>query len=421
VRPAFSKPEIGRFSDSRVYMPGALSSLKIVEIGELVSAPYATKLMADMGAEVIKVERPGIGDKARRRGPFPGHSPHPEKSGLYLYLNANKYGVTIDITKPDGMLLLERLVEQADVLIHNVWPPEMDRVRLSYKRMCAINPRLVMTSITPYGLSGPNRNCRAEELTIWSAGGVCVLNGAGPDYPALPPLKTFGSQAGFQGGVHGAVATMGAIIAQIRDGEGQHVDVSVQESLASQLELTFEYWPYMGMIATRLGRKPIQPVESMQCKDGWIYLCCVEEHQWRGFVEVMGNPEWASEEIFADRVKRADNWEALKLFLEDYCSQHTVLELYKKVQEKRVPFAPVSTMGDLINSEHLTARGFFVEIRHPVAGTQTYPGAPLKYHATPWEMRMPAPTLGQHNAQILGGRLGLDQAKLNELRRVGAI
>jgi crotonobetainyl-CoA:carnitine CoA-transferase CaiB-like acyl-CoA transferase len=402
-------------------MPGALSSLKIVELGDMVSAPYAVKLMADMGAEVIKVEQPGIGDRARTRGPFPGNTPHPEKSGLFIYLNTNKYGVTLDITKPDGMALLERLVEQADVLIHNVWPPEMNRAGLSYERMHRVNQRLVMTSISPFGMTGPKRNWRAEELTIWSAGGVCVLNGAGPEHPELPPLKTFGSQAGFQGGVHAAVATMSAVLAQLRDGEGQHVDVSVQESIASQLELTFEYWPYMGLIATRLGRKPIQPVESMQCKDGWIYVCCIEEHQWRSFVEVMANPQWASEEIFADRVKRGENWEALKLFLDDYCSQHTVLELYRKVQEKRVPFAPVSTMGDLLNSEHLKARGFFVEIPHPVAGTRTYPGAPLKYHATPWEIRMPAPTLGQHNDQIFGGRLGLDAARLAELKRTGVI
>lgn len=402
-------------------MPGALSKLRIVELGEMVSAPYAAKLMADLGAEVIKVEKPGNGDEARTRGPFPGDSSHPEKSGLFLYLNANKFGITLDISRPEGMQLLERLVEQADVLIHNVWPPDADRVGLSYQRLRAINPRLVMTSITPYGTTGPNRNWRAEELTIWSAGGVCVLNGAGPDFPDLPPLKTFGSQAGFQGGVHGAVATMGAVLAQVRDGEGQHVDVSVQESIASQLELTFEYWPYMGLIATRLGRKPIQPIESMQCKDGWIYLCCVEEHQWRGFVEVMGNPEWASEEIFADRIKRAENWEALKIFLEEYCSQHTVLELYKKAQEKRVPFAPVSTMGDLVNSEHLKARGFFVEIPHPVAGSHLYPGAPLKYHATPWQIRMPAPTLGQHNEQIFSERLGLEPARLAELKRTGVI
>jgi crotonobetainyl-CoA:carnitine CoA-transferase CaiB-like acyl-CoA transferase len=402
-------------------MPGALSNLRIVEVGEMVSAPYAAKLMADLGAEVIKVERPGNGDKARTRGPFPGGLPHPEKSGLFLYLNSNKYGITLDISRPEGMQLLGRLVEQADVLLHNVWPPEADRVGLSYQRMRGINPRLVMASITPFGMTGPNRNWRAEELTIWSAGGVCVLNGAGPDYPDLPPLKTFGSQAGFQGGVHGAVAIMGAILAQVRDGEGQHIDVSVQESIASQLELTFEYWPYMGLIATRLGRKPIQPIESMQCKDGWIYLCCVEEHQWRGFVEVMGNPEWASEEIFADRIKRGENWEALKIFLEEYCAQHTVLELYKKAQQKRVPFAPVSTMGDLVNSEHLKARGFFVEIRQPVAGRHLYPGAPLKYHATPWEIRMPAPTLGQHTEQILRERLRVEPARVAELKRTGII
>jgi crotonobetainyl-CoA:carnitine CoA-transferase CaiB-like acyl-CoA transferase len=387
----------------------------------MVSAPYAAKLMADMGAEVIKIERPDGGDTARTRGPFPDGIPHPEKSGLFLYLNANKYGVTVDLARPEGMDLLERLVSQADVLLHNVWPPDMDRAGLNFDKMRKANPRLVMTSVTPYGMTGPYRNRRAEDLTLWSAGGVCVINGGGADHPELPPLKAYGQQAGFQGGVHAAVATMGAVMAQVRDGEGQHVDVSVQESLASQLELFFEYWPYMGLIASRLGRKPIQPVESMQCKDGWIFLCCIEEHQWRAFVEVMGNPQWAEEEIFADRVKRGENWEALKIFLEEYVGQHTVLELYQMAQAKRVPFAPVSTMGDLLNSDHLKARGFFVEIAHPIAGAFKYPGAPLKYHATPWEIRMPAPLLGQHNDEIFGKRLGLSAARIAELTRAGVI
>jgi crotonobetainyl-CoA:carnitine CoA-transferase CaiB-like acyl-CoA transferase len=402
-------------------MAGALSSLKIVEVGEMVSAPYAAKLMADLGAEVIKVERPVVGDGARRRGPFPGGTSHQEKSGLFLYLNANKYGVTLDLARSDGMELLERLVADADILLHNVAPPDMDRVGLTFERLRKVNSRLVMTSITPYGLTGPWRDWRAEDLTLWSAGGLCVINGGGMDHPEMPPLRAFGSQSGFQGGVHGAVATLGAVMAAIRDGEGQQVDVSIQESLVSQLELFFEFWPYMGMIASRLGRKPIQPLEAMQCKDGWIYLCCVEEHQWRGFVEVMGNPEWANEEIFADRLKRAENWEALKIFLEEYVAEQTVLDLYKKVQEKRVPFAPVSTMGDLLNSEHLRARGFFVEIPHSEAGAHKYPGAPLKYSATPWQIRMPAPVLGQHNDEIFGARLGLGAARLAEFRRAGVI
>src|SRR5260370_4341214 len=153
----------------------------------------------------------------------------------------------------------------------------------------------------------------------------------------MPPLKTFGNQAGFQGAVHAAVATMGAVFAQLRDGEGQHVEVSVQESLTGILELPFGFWHERRMMATRLGRKPIQPMESMQCKDGWIFLCCVEEHQWQNFVHVMGDPEWAGEEIFSDRLKRGENWEALRIFLEEWVGQQTVLDLYKKVQARAGP------------------------------------------------------------------------------------
>ncbi len=401
-------------------MAGALSDLKIVELGELAGAPYASKLMADMGAEVIKIERPGAGDRARTRGPFPGDEPHPEKSGMFLYLNTNKLGVTLDIASAEGFEIFEKLIAGADILIHNVIPPEMDRVGLDYERLRKVNPKLIMTSITPWGLSGPYRDWRAEDLTVWTGGGVCVLNGA-PGRFDLPPLKTFGSQSGYQGGVHGAVATMGAVMARLRDGEGQHIDVPMQEAIAAQLEMTFEYWPYMKMIATRLGQKPLQPVETFEAKDGYIYICCIEEHQWRAFVSLMGDPEWAGEEIFKDRLVRALNWDALKIFLEEYVSQQTVLGLYEKAQARRIPFAPVSTMGDLLSSEHLKARGFFVEIAQPVAGTHKYPGAPLKYHRTPWAIRMPAPTLGQHNREVFGGRLGMTAARLGELERRGVI
>src|SRR5262249_7985257 len=158
--------------------------------------PYCGKLLADMGAQVVKIERPGAGDRSRTRGPFPKDDPHPEKSGLFLYLNTNKQGVTLDIAQPPGMELLERLLATADVLIHNVPPPDMARVRLYYDRFKKINPKLIMTSIAPFGLSGPSRDWRAEDLTVWAAGGVCVLNGGGPEHPELPPLKTFGQQAG---------------------------------------------------------------------------------------------------------------------------------------------------------------------------------------------------------------------------------
>jgi crotonobetainyl-CoA:carnitine CoA-transferase CaiB-like acyl-CoA transferase len=195
----------------------------------------------------------------------------------------------------------------------------------------------------------------------------------------------------------------------------------VQETLAAMLELTFTFWPYLGMISSRLGQKPIQPLEAMECKDGWIYLCCVEEHQWRQFVELMGSPEWAGEEIFGDRLQRALNWDVLKVMLQEWVGQQTVLDLYRAAQARRIPFAPVSTMGDLLNSEHLKARGFFVEIAQPMAGTHKYPGAPLKYSATPWQIRLPAPTLGQHNQEIFAGRLKIPDSRLSELKHKAVI
>jgi crotonobetainyl-CoA:carnitine CoA-transferase CaiB-like acyl-CoA transferase len=402
-------------------MSGPFANLKIVEVGELASAPYAAKLFADLGAEVIKVERPDVGDRARRRGPFPKNEPHPEKGGLFLYLNTNKLGVTLDIFKPEGMELLERLVDGADVLIHNVSPLDMDHAGLGFERFHQRNPRLVMTSITPYGLTGPYRDRRAEELTIWSQGGLTYLNGAGPDTREIPPLKAFGQQAGFQGGIHGAVATAGAVMAQLRDGEGQHIDISVYEVCASQLELTYVYWPYGQRVASRLGAKPVQPLEALECKDGIIYLCCVEDHQWNAFVELMGHPAWTDEELFWGRGRRTANWDAARLFVQEWLNEQTVQDLYHKAQAKRIPFAPVSTMGDLLSSKHLNARGFFVEIAQPEAEPLRFPGPVFKMSRTPWEIRRPAPTLGQHNHEIYTGRLKLSDAEMAQLKQRGVI
>src|SRR5580700_5605696 len=402
-------------------MSGPFASVKVVEVGELTSAPYAAKLLADLGADVVKVERPGVGDRARRRGPYPKNEPHPEKSGLFLYLNTNKLGVTLDIFKPEGMDLLDRIVADADVLIHNVSPSDMDRTGFKFERFCKHNPRLVMTSITPYGLTGPYRDRLAEELTLWSQGGLTYLNGAGPDSREIPPLKAFGQQAGYQGGIHGAVATVGAMMAQLRDGEGQHIDVSVYEVCASMLELTYVYWPYGKRVASRLGAKPVQPLEALECKDGIIFLCCVEDHQWKAFVELMGHPAWTDEPLFKGRGRRTANWDAARLFVQEWLNDQTVQDLYHKAQAKRIPFAPVSTMGDLLSSDHLKARGFFVEIAQPVAGTHKYPGAPLKFTRTPWEIRRPAPTLGQDNAEVFGKDLGLSDERLDGLKRKGVI
>jgi crotonobetainyl-CoA:carnitine CoA-transferase CaiB-like acyl-CoA transferase len=398
----------------------ALEGFRIIECGEMVSAAYAAKLMADMGAEVIKIEEPASGDAARQRGPFPGKLPHPEKSGLFLYLNTNKRGITLNLEDRRGQEIFARLITQADLLIHNDHPTRMPALGLEYERLARLNPSLVMTSITPFGFSGPHKDYQATDLTLWNAGGLCYLNGGGPGSEHLPPLKPFGQQAGFQAGVHAAVASLGALFARVADGLGQHIDFSVQECLMGMAEFAPVMASYAGLVVSRLGTTPLQPLDLMAGKDGWIFLCCVEEHQWRAFVEIMDNPQWAEEPLFADRLKRAENWDALKLLLQEWVTDQSVEELYRRAQARRIPFAPVSTMGDLLSSEHLKARGFFAEIVHPVAGTFAYPTVPYQFSATPWTLRRPAPCLGQHNAEVYGG-VGMRAQEVEHLKQAGII
>jgi len=373
----------------------------------MVSAAYATKLMADLGADVIKIEPPRRGDSARRRGPFPGGTAHPEKSGLFLYLNTNKRGITLDLSQPRGRDLLTTLVNDADLLVHNFMPPQMLTAGMDFDALSARNRELIMVSITPFGLTGPHRDYHATDLTLWNASGLAALNGGGPGSDDLPPLKAFGQQSEFQGGLNAAVAGMGALLAQ--------------ECLAAILELTFEFWPYMGLVASRLGHKPIQPLDFFECRDGWIFLCCVEEHQWQTWVDLMGNPEWARMELFENRLSRAANWDALKLLLQDWIKDRSVDELYRSGQARRVPLAPVSTMADLLASDHLKSRGFFAVLDHPEAGSLAYPGAPYKFSVTPWTIHRPAPLLGQHNDDVFGRELGIAPAQLAALRNEGVI
>jgi crotonobetainyl-CoA:carnitine CoA-transferase CaiB-like acyl-CoA transferase len=384
----------------------------------MVSAAYAAKLMADLGAEVIKIEEPE-GDAARQRGPYPGDIPHPEKSGAFLYLNTNKLGVTLNLQAPDGQALLHRLVKDADLLVHNYPPPRMASLGLNYEALRQLNPRLVMTSISPFGQTGPRRDLHLHDLNMWAAGGIIYLSGAS-GRPDLPPLKAFGQQAGYQAGVNAAVGSLGALFSRFRSGKGQHVDVSVQECLVAIMENNYVSWPYQQSIASRLGFRLI-PQDVIPCRDGYIYFLAIEDHQWKGALELMGNPEWGQAEIFQDFASRSANWDALKPLLEEWMQDKSVQEVYHAAQARRVPFAPVSTMGDLLNSAHLKARGFFAQIAHPVAGTLTYPGAPYRFSASPWALLRPAPTLGQHNEEIYGGRLGLSRQGLEELRRTGVI
>ncbi|MDO8674002.1 MAG: CoA transferase [Dehalococcoidia bacterium] len=397
----------------------ALEGVKVVEYSQLISGPYCAKMMADMGAEVIKVEEPGVGDDARRRGPFLDDIPGPERSGLFLYLNTNKLSVTLNLKSPSGRNIFLRLVEDADILVENYPSNFLKDLQLDYDCLREVNPRLILTSITPFGQSGPYKNYRAYNLNLYHIGGLGYPGGT-PD-PNTTPLKAGGSQAEFIAATAGAVGAMSALHYQRATGKGQHVDVAAMEAMAGIYERMIQMYTRHGIEIRRLGRPNIGSGTLLPCKDGKTYFVLPEEAHWHRFVAVMGNPEWAKSDKFQDRDGRTRNRKELELLVGKWMIERTRDEIIRVCQANRVPFAPLNDMADLANSEHLAARDYFAEIEHPEAGLLRYPSASYKYEKTPWQVRRPAPLLGQHNEQVYCGRLGYSRDELTKLAQTGVI
>jgi len=396
------------------------AAIKVVECGQGISAAFGAKMLADIGAEVIKVEPPG-GDLTRRRGPFPNNQPDPEKSGIFIYLNTNKRGVVADLKRPEGRDLLHKLLERADILIHNVPPPERAAQGLISQELCAKFPRLIVTSISMFGDSGPYADYKGYELTASNAGGWANLSPGASPYPELPPLKCFGSQCDFQGGAHAAFTSMAAWLHRLKSGKGQAIDVSEQEAIAAMLEMNLVHYTYAQRVASRLGQRLLGPWFIADAADGKIFCITAEEHQWKALVELMGNPEWANEEIFRDRLSRGANQDALKALMSEWISQWKVQDLYQAAQKARVPFAPINTMKDLFENPQLLERNFFAEVEQPGVGKLKVPGMPSKYGATPWAIRRPAPSLGQHSEEVFCTELGVSGENLKALRSAGVV
>ncbi len=381
---------------------GILSGLRVVECGEGISAAFGAKLMADLGADVIKVEDPA-GDILRHRGPFaPDEKPDPEYSGLFLHLNANKRGITLDLTAPSSKAAFDRLLSSADILIHNVHPADhlirgLDGATLSKKF-----PSLITVGISPFGDSGPRRNWKAYPLNIENAGGMAFLAPGASEYPDLPPLRAFGDQADYQGGLHACFAALAMYLNRLSGGAPSSIDVSQQECIAAMLEMNLMHFTYAGRETSRLGKRVIGPWLLSECRDGHAFVACAEEPQWQRMVELMGNPEWTHEELFKDRIARGANSDALNLFMREWMASWNKEELFHAGQAKRIPFAKVNTMSDICADAQLNHRAYFFELDHPGREKVRVPGAPSRYGVDQLITRTPAPRLGQHNDEVLG-------------------
>jgi crotonobetainyl-CoA:carnitine CoA-transferase CaiB-like acyl-CoA transferase len=406
--------------------PGALDGLRVVELGEGVAAPYAAKLFADLGAEVVKTEPPA-GDRTRAAGPFPGDAhpgdgADPKASALFLYENTNKRGVVLDVHAVDGGHALDELVARADVLLTDRPPAELDALGLTAARLAERHPKLVTVAITPFGLDGPRAGWRGDELTAWATSGLAHGTPGLPDSvedgPAEPPLHPAAPIAEMITGVTAAVGALMALRgrdAPEEEARGAFIDLSMQAAVASLEQRDHIAWSYGGLslnrLATSIGRMPNC---YLPCADGYVAVAAPWDHQWERLVVMLGEPEWARSPLFVTAEARGENWEALKLLLSEWSTSLRGEEITRLASEHGLPFFHFHSVAAVAGSAQVAARGSLVEARAGEA-TLRMPGAPMQLHGTPWLLRRPAPALGEHTREVLGGWLGWDAAALARL------
>ncbi len=398
----------------------ALGGVRVLELCKLVAGPYCTKLLADLGAEVVKVEPPGSGDPARHLPPFYHDEPDPEKSGLFLYLNTNKLGITLDVATATGREILLRLAKDVDVIVEDNEPGWMSRHSIGYDDLKAINPGIIMASIAPFGQTGPYRDYRAHHLNVFHSGGEGYLTPGGIDNMERPPLKVGNLVGEYDSGLNAAIAILGALYRRKRSKQGQYIDISKQESVMSLNRLDLPRWANEGEIINR-SKLGVPYGGALPCRDGYTVLVTWEGEQWDSLVGFMGEPEWARDERFGSYASRYRNGELINALLTEWTVNHSKDELYHGGQAAGVPFATAADARDLVESEQLKARGFFVEIDHPKTGKVKYLSAPYAFSETPWRVERPAPLLGQHNEEIFVDRLGILREELSRMGMAGVI
>jgi CoA:oxalate CoA-transferase len=430
---------------------GALTGLVVLDLSQNISGPYCTKLLADYGADVIKIEKPRMGDISRHAGPFPNplnaillnppfvkgdlggfcrgeptcsptagrHTGLPlrdtinpteiEKSGLFLFLNTSKKSITLDIEHNIGRDIFKRLAQQADIVVENFKPGTMERLGLGYETLSKNNPDLIMASISYFGQTGPCRDWNGSDIIAQAMGGLMHLTGKSNREPLKLPL----SQAEYQAGLNAAVAIMCAVFYRDATGEGQYIDISVQEAVASILEGAISAYSYSGHIMNRTGARHRYkcPSTLMKAKDGYVHM--EASSYWDHFVTMVEAPELLQPRLSSImRYRHADKVEKA---IQPWVESHTADEIFNTGQEWRMPVARVMGIEELDGEPQYEARNYFQYIDHPSVGMLRYPGAPFRMSETPAEIDR-APLLGEHNDEIYNTLLNINRDELAELK-----
>jgi CoA:oxalate CoA-transferase len=400
-------------AEARANMP--LSDVTVIDFGQIFQGPYASLLLAKAGAFVIKIEPPR-GEPGRRRAEAGKSATLP-----FAMLNQNKHAITLNLKHERGRALLEEMVKRADVLLENFSPGTMDDLGVGWGRLHETNPRLIYATGTGFGISGPDRDNLAMDMTIQAASGIMSVTG----FPDGPPVKAGPTLVDFMGGIHLYAGILTALYDRDRSGKGRLVEVAMQEAVWPTLAASYDYYYRTGKIPPRTGNRQSglnsAPYNVFQTADGHVAIHIVTEAHWQNLLKAMGREDLANDPHFATNAARVTHMDETDALVEAWTRTLGKMEVFARTKEYRIPCAPVRTAPEVMNDPHMHARGMLARIDHPELGEIVVPNTPLRLHGTDKIEASPSPAIGQHNAEIYGGWLGLSDADIAELKEGGVI
>jgi crotonobetainyl-CoA:carnitine CoA-transferase CaiB-like acyl-CoA transferase len=394
-------------------MAGPLAGVRVLECAQIMAGPTCGALLADLGADVIKVEKIPGGDDARlyREPRIAG------VSAPFLVMNRNKRGIALDLRHPDGRDALLRLVDDADVLVENYRPGTMDRLGVGWDVLHARNPALIYCAISGYGLTGPLGGGGGFDLVAQAFAGLMSITGE----PGRPPAKVGSSVADLNAGLLAANGILAAYVHRLKTGEGQRVDTSLMEAALHQTGWHASVWFATGASPGPLGSGHVlaAPYQAFQARDGWLVIGGANQANWERICDVVGRPQWKTDPRYLDNAARMNHLEALVEDLQSVLATRDAADWLAAFERAGVPAGPVHSIGEALSHPQTLARGMVVELEHPVAGTTQALGPPVKLSATPAEVTRHAPSLGEHTREVLLER-GWTAAEVDALIASGA-
>jgi CoA:oxalate CoA-transferase len=397
-------------------MAGPLQGVRVLDLTWVLAGPFASMILADLGAEVVKIERPPTGDIGRSTGPYING-----ESCYFLSVNRGKRGVCLDLRSPKGRDLFLRLVDRADVLLENFTPGAMERLGLGYETLKERNPRLIYAAISGFGQTGPYRDRPALDIVVQGMGGIMSITGE----PGGPPIRPGVSQGDLTAGLFAVIGILAALHERERSGLGQMVDVAMLDCQIALLENAFIRYFATGEVPKPLGtRHPTAtPFQAFPTKDGHIVVALAwnMESQWDVLCALLGRPDLIDDPRFETNEARTAHHAELEPILSEAFRQKTTAEWLRELEHVGLPCGPVNNIAQAAAEPQLAAREMFVEVEHPVIGRFKVPNTPVKLSRTPGGVQGPSPLLGQHAAVVFRDWLGMSEEEVARLREEGVI